>query len=265
MVLTAEEVAAFAADGYVAIRGAVAAPVAAACREGIWEELGRRGIRRDDRATWTAPVVRILCPEGAAFAEAGTGALIREACDQLLGAGRWWQRPGVGGTVPVRFPGEGDPGDAGWHIESSYSRGGVPWVNVRSRGRGLLALYLFSDVDADSAPTRLRPGSHRDVPALLAPAGDGGMAWREAARLAAEASAGRRTALATGAAGDVFLCHPFLVHAASWPHRGKEPRMLAQPAVTLHGEYRLGGVPAGEAGPVEQAIADCLPAGTAAR
>jgi hypothetical protein len=33
---------------------------------------------------------------------------------------------------------------------------------------------------------------------------------------------------ATGTAGTVFLCHPFLVHAAQ-PHRGVTPRFLAQP------------------------------------
>ena len=36
---------------------------------------------------------------------------------------------------------------------------------------------------------------------------------------------------ATGKAGDVFLCHPFMVHTATWPHRGARPRMIAQPAV----------------------------------
>ena len=34
--------------------------------------------------------------------------------------------------------------------------------------------------------------------------------------------------LATGRAGDVFLCHPFLVHAAQ-PHHGSRPRFMAQP------------------------------------
>jgi hypothetical protein len=35
----------------------------------------------------------------------------------------------------------------------------------------------------------------------------------------------------TGAAGDVYLCHPFLVHSATWPHRGVAPRFMAQPAL----------------------------------
>jgi hypothetical protein len=37
--------------------------------------------------------------------------------------------------------------------------------------------------------------------------------------------------LATGEAGDVYLCHPFLVHAATWPNRGTTPRWIAQPAL----------------------------------
>jgi hypothetical protein len=257
-VLSQAEIDGFVAQGYVAIRGAVPPGVAQACQDVIWSELGKHGVLRDDPSTWAEPVVRIPCPEGGPFAEAGTGPLLWEACDQLVGAGRWWQRRGVGGTIPVRFPSESDPGDAGWHIESSYEADGQQRVNVRSRARGLLALYVFSDVDEDCAPTRLRPGSHLDVPPVLAPAGDDGLQWSEAARRAAEASTHRPTALATGRAGDVFLCHPFLVHAASWPHRGRFPRMMAQPSVALLGEYPLYGRPSAPPSPVEQAIVSSL-------
>lgn len=248
-----EEIGAFLADGYVALRGAVPPRVVQGCQDVIWAELEQRGLRRGDPGTWTAAVVRIGCPEGGPFAQAGTSPAVWEACDQLIGPGRWWRREGVGGTIPVRFPGEADPGDAGWHIESSYEAGGEWRVSLRSRARGLLALYLFTDVDTVSAPTRIRPGSHLDVPAVLAPAGGDGMAWQAAAQQAARVSAHRPTVLATGRAGDVFLCHPFLVHAASWPHRGARPRMIAQPGVALHGEFPLGA--AGEpVSPVEQAI-----------
>jgi hypothetical protein len=119
--------------------------------------------------------------------------------------------------------------------------------------RGLLVLYLFSDVDTDSAPTRVRPGSHRDAARALIPAGDEGMPFPQAATLAAQASAGRPTALATGRAGDVILCHPFLVHAASWPHTGWQPRIMAQPGVALHDAFPL--VP--PLSPVELAITGC--------
>jgi hypothetical protein len=76
------------------------------------------------------------------------------------------------------------------------------------------------------------------------------MPWLEAAQAAAAATDHLPTALATGRAGDVFLCHPFLVHAASWPHRGTRPRIIAQPAVALHDQFPL----TTPLSPVEQAI-----------
>lgn len=255
--LSQAEIDAFVSDGYVAVRGAVPGAVLQDCRGVIWSELAGHGVARDDPATWTAPVLRINCPEGGPFAEAGTTAPVWEACDQLIGAGRWWQRRGVGGTIPVRFPSEDDPGDTGWHIESSFQAGEQWRVNLASRGRGLLALYLFTDVTEADAPTRLRPGSHADVPPILAAAGDEGMDWGPAAQQAARASAHRPTVAATGRAGDVFLCHPFLVHAASWPHRGRSPKMMAQPGVALHTQFPLGSSPS----PVETAILNGLAAG----
>lgn len=99
-----------------------------------------------DRATWTHPLVRIPCPEGGPFQAAGTAPALWSAYRALIGRGRWTRRHGVGGTVPVRFPSEQDPGDVGWHIEGSYRVNGEYWANVRSRARGLLALFLLSDV-----------------------------------------------------------------------------------------------------------------------
>jgi hypothetical protein len=249
-VLTADEVESFTADGFVAIRGAVPGDVVAACQDVIWGELGKQGVT-GDRDSWTEPVVRISCPEGGPFVDAGTRPAVWEACDQLIGGpDRWWRRPGVGGTLPVRFPSERDPGDAGWHIEASYAEDGEMRVNYRSRARGLLALYLLTDVDAASAPTRLRPGSHLEAARVLAPAGDAGMPWLEAAQAATAATGHLPTVAATGQAGDVFLCHPFLVHAATWPHRGTGPRMVAQPGVSLHGQFPL----TAPLSPVERAI-----------
>jgi len=238
-VLSQAEIDSFTADGYVAVRGAVPADVLRRCQDEIWSALGEHGVRRDDPSTWREPVVRIGCPDSEAFAAAGSQPVLWEAFDQLIGEGRWWRRRGVGGSIPVRFPSQADPGDAGWHIEGSFEVGGDWWVNYRSRARGLLALYLFSDVDAASAPTRVRPGSHRDAARVLAPAGDEGMPFPRAAQLAARASAARPTELATGQAGDVIVCHPFLVHAASWPHTGRHPRIMAQPGVALHDAFPL--------------------------
>jgi hypothetical protein len=135
----------------------------------------------------------------------------------------------------VRFPSPDDPGDAGWHIDVSFGRNGddpndfLSWrANVVSEGRALLMLFLFSDIGPDDAPTRLRAGSHLDIARRLAGAGHDGLRLKDLAANDFAESAGRREAAAIGEAGTVYLCHPFLVHAAQ-PHRGTRPRFLAQP------------------------------------
>src|SRR5215472_1511159 len=254
--LSDAEVDRFIGDGFVAVRAAFPADVAASCCNVVWQELAARGIDRHDRATWRSPVVRIPCPEGGPFVDAGTAMALWEAYDQLIGAGRWGRRRGVGGSIPVRFPIEGDPGDAGWHIDTSFCADGDWWANVRTRGRGLLALFLFTDVAESDAPTRVLVGSHLDVARVLEPAGERGLTIRGVLDELGPGTFERNVALATGAAGDVYLCHPFVVHAASWPHRGDRPRMLAQPGVFLKEPYGLTDV-AG-APPVEHAILRAL-------
>jgi hypothetical protein len=87
------------------------------------------------------------------------------ACDELIGAGQWDPPVDVGNSVVVRFPSE-DRANAGYHIEGSYRgpEGQDGWVNIRSRARGLLALFRFTDVEPEDAPTRLTCGSHLAVP-----------------------------------------------------------------------------------------------------
>ena len=53
------------------------------------------------------------------------------------------------------------------------------WVNLSSRERALLMLFLFSDVGPDDAPTRIRVGSHLDVPRVLEPAGEAGLPYQQ--------------------------------------------------------------------------------------
>jgi hypothetical protein len=99
-------------------------------------------------------------------------------------------------------------------------------VNVISHGRALLMLFLFSDAGESDAPTRIKAGSHFDIARVLAPAGEAGMSNAMLAPHLADID--RPVVLATGRAGTVYLCHPFLVHAAQM-HRGATPRFLAQP------------------------------------
>jgi hypothetical protein len=253
------DVEAFIRDGYVVLRGAVDPATVAACRERIWESMAGRGVRGDDPSTWPT-LERIDDLSGGPFAAAGTAPRLVAACDELIGPGRWDGPVAVGRALMVRFPSE-DRANAGYHIEGSYRGpdGREGWANIRSRARGLLALFLLTDVGPEDAPTRLMRGSHLLVPEFLAPHGERGahadaderQFWRPSALCLPVAHA-------TGAAGDVFLCHPFIVHTATWPHRGTGPRMLAQPAVHVADGFAVDG---SDPSPVARAIAASL-AGT---
>jgi hypothetical protein len=243
---------AFVRDGFVAVRGAVPAETVAACRELIWAEVERRGVHRDDPASWPALVEGLDELAGEPFAAAYMAPTLTAAYDELIGPGRWTPAVDIGEAVVVRFPAE-DRANAGYHIEGSFNpppgKPGRYWVNVRSRTRGLLALFLLTDVGRDDAPTRLLCGSHLAVPEFLAPHGEAGTD--------ADAEFWRPSALclpvvhATGNAGDVFLCHPFVVHTATWPHRGTGPRMIAQPSINAPDGFLLDG---SDPSPVARAI-----------
>ncbi len=139
---------------------------------------------------------------------------------------------------------QAEGGRANGHVDSSFppdlgdTNDFLNWrVNVFSKGRALLMLFLFSDVGESDAPTLIRVGSHLDVARILSPAGDNSLSARDLAAAEGFAeTAARREVLATGDAGTVYLCHPFLVHAAQ-QHRGSRPRFLAQPPLVPAGPF----------------------------
>jgi hypothetical protein len=226
--LTPAQVAQFITDGFVRIDRAFPRALADAAVPILWRATG---CNPDEPTTWTRPVVRLGMFTEAPFIEAANTPRLHAAFDQLVGPGRW-ERPAAMGTFPVRFPSQADPGDAGWHIDVSFDTDSpdfLSWrANVHSKGRALLMLFLFSDVGPQDAPTRIRAGSHVDIARQLAPAGEAGSTLRELAADGFASSAGRPVVTATGEAGTVYLCHPFLVHAAQ-PNLGGRPRFLAQP------------------------------------
>lgn len=226
----------FIEDGYLRLPAAFAPDLARDCVEVLADLIG---LNRGDPSSWTEPVVRVAGSIADPIIAAINTHRLIGAIDQLVGVGQWQPRRFGYGTFPIRFPSDVDPGDTGWHIDGSF--GDAPWyrVNFASKGRALLLLMLFSDVGHVDAPTRIRVGSHLDVARALAGIGPQGCAFNVTAQ--ALQALDRPVVHATGNSGDVFLCHPFLVHAASWPHRGTAPRFMAQPC--LHhpeGEW-LGG------------------------
>ena len=228
----------FINDGYVKLENVFPQQLAEEGRQILWKDTG---CNPDDASTWTQPVIRLGEYAQEPFRKAVNAPLLHAAFDQLVGEGRWLPRYSIG-TFPVRFPVGGEPGDTGWHVDASFPGDDInnylEWrINIRSKGRALLMLFLFSDVEEADAPTRIRTGSHLDVARLLAPEGENGLSCLELAMKLNDNSMGQEV-LATGEAGTVYLCHPFIVHAAQ-PHHGKNPRFMAQPPLLPAIEFEL--------------------------
>ncbi|NOK13223.1 phytanoyl-CoA dioxygenase family protein [Corallococcus exercitus] len=242
----------FMRDGFIRIDHAFPREVADEARALLWKDTG---CDPDKPSTWTRPVIRLGMYTQKPFVDAANTPVLHEAFDALVGAGRWLPCRAMG-TFPVRFPSPHDPGDAGWHIDVGFDFDKpdfMDWrANVASKGRALLMLFLFSDVGEDDAPTRIRVGSHQDIARLLGPAGEAGLTLRQLAANGFSESAHRREVLATGEAGTVYLCHPFLVHSAQ-AHRGTRPRFMAQPPLLPREPLSLARLPE-DTSPVEEAI-----------
>jgi hypothetical protein len=229
-VWTDDELDRFVRDGAILLKGAFSGELAVECRRRLW---AATGCEENDPTTWTRPVIRIEYRADVPFAAAANTARLHAAFDQLAGPGRWLPRDSLG-TFPIRFPGDQAPGDDGWHIESTgVNTDGYPIVDPGSCERVLLMLFLFSDVGPDDAPTRLRVGSHLDAARLLTSAGEPVGFFEVASELASWTHQLPEMA-ATGEAGDVWLCHPFVMHAAQ-RHRGVRVRFMAQPPLPGRG------------------------------
>ena len=233
----------FVQQGFVKVQSAFSSETALEARRILWRATG---CDPQDKKTWTHPVIRLGDFAQEPFRQAVNTPLLHSAFDELVGVNRWVPRQSLGG-FPIRFPHPDDPGDTGWHIDASFPPDGsgqslasyLDWrINLRSTGRALLMLFLFSDVGDNDAPTRIRLGSHLRVPQILLPAGEEGLSARELGNAVARITKGMPEATATGSAGTVFLCHPFLVHAAQ-PHRGATPRFLAQPPLVPRVPFEL--------------------------
>jgi hypothetical protein len=226
--LSPEQLHHYACEGFIRIDHAFPRALADQARAILWKDTG---CDPENPATWTKPAIRLGMYSQAPFIAAANTPVLHEAFNQLIGPGQWLPCQSMG-TFPVRFPSTQDAGDTGWHIDASFGHEDPDFMNwranARSRGRALLMLFLFSDVGDTDAPTRIRAGSHREMARILAPAGEAGLTLRELAVNGFRETTHCSEVLATGPAGTVYLCHPFLVHAAQM-HRGSAPKFMAQP------------------------------------
>lgn len=224
------QITGFIQDGFVRIKAVSSPSIAQQCLRIMWPDMG---CEPDDPRSWTKPLVRLPGYDSEPFRTAARMPVLEQTFDQLAGPGRWVRKSGLG-AIAARFPHPDPPSDDYWHFEGSYlpeGWTGHSFTNYRSHARALFMFVLFTDVTEVDAPTRMRVGSHLAVPSRLLAYGDEGI---DATRIdetgILEATAELPLTEATGRAGDIYLCHPFLIHAAQ-AHRGTTPRVVATPTL----------------------------------
>ena len=219
----------FVKTGFLKLEQVFSQELAENALEILWKATGKNS---NDTSTWTEPVIYLGDFAQRVFREAANSPLLHQTFDALVGVDNWIPRMSLG-SFPVRFPSSKTTADTGWHVDASFP-GDDPadymkWrINICSKNRGLLMLFLFTDVSEKDAPTRLKVGSHMEIARILHPYGQKGLDFMELAEKIDTSSMICTEALATGKAGTVYLCHPFLVHSAQ-AHRGKTPKFMAQP------------------------------------
>ena len=245
----------FREHGWMRVRAAFSADEAEAMRTAAWDELARAGISRSDPSTWTNERPEHLqhAKQPPAFRAVGSARLV-EAIDAAL-EGQGWERPNNWGALFLAFPSHQAwtvPAH-GWHADASYVSALSPPAGVRTHA-------LFGDVAPRAGGTLIVAGSHLLVHQYFTnhppPPGVRGVDYRRLRQgqpylrdLHTEGDADERAARFmdhveeqggiplqvvenTGAAGDVILLHPLVLHVAT-SNNGNAPRFLLSGGVDL--------------------------------
>ncbi len=237
-ILNTTEIEAFIHNGFIRIDHVFSTAIAEAAVDILWNDLP---CDRSNPNTWTEPVIRLGMYTQQPFIDSVNTPELHQIFNQLVGVNQWLPCRSVG-TFPIRFPSTKEPHDTGKHVDASFPgedpSNFLEWrININSRGRALLMLIFYSDVTEADAPTIIYQGSHIDVAKLLSKEGEQGLSFMELAGKL-DALPQRDKVTAVGKAGTIYLCHPFLVHAAQ-AHRGHTPKFMAQPPLVLRNELKI--------------------------
>jgi len=236
--LSTTQINSFIDDGFVKIEDAFPTEIADECRAILWTATQ---CDPNNPESWTQPLIRIGEMGFEPFKKAVNTPILHKAFDQLVGEGNWLPRVTLG-SFPIRFPCKVPATDIGWHVDASFpgedANNYLEWrINFHSKGRALLMLFLFSDVLEQDAPTIIRVGSHLDIAKILEPEGERGLSFMGLAEKL-NTLPEREEILATGKAGMVYLCHPFIVHSAQ-DHHGTTPKFMAQPPLMTKSDFDI--------------------------
>jgi hypothetical protein len=270
--LTDEQVEHFVTRGYVVVPGCFSPAAAAGYTDSVWTRLG---YDPDDRSTWTRPSIHMPAHRDIDVREFAPRAW-NAICDLVGGAER------ISTTKPYHWNdafivnlGEGadrewEPPSAawpGWHKDGDFFRHYldspeqglltlVLWTPVRHQGG---ATFMAADSVAPVArflaahPEGVYPPMFIDDPAPGVP-GAPPAAYFDYGDLVGRCS---DFVEATGAIGDVYLIHPYVLHAKG-SNTLRLPRYITNPPVSLAEPLRFDRRDPDEFSPVERAILRAL-------
>jgi hypothetical protein len=255
--LTPDQIEQFVELGYVRVPQVFSRDVAAAAREFLWRRIE---LSPDEPSGWSKPVVHLQESFDTGPFAAALTPRFWNICDDVMGEGRWEPISWLG-WWPVSFPGfaggRWKAPTAGWHVDGQQFH-----HHVNSRDQGLLPIFLFSDIEPGDGGTAISVGSHQIAARVLADAEPDGLSVYELARRVG--SYPREQVLeATGQAGDVFVLHPFMLHARSM-NIGQRVRFICNPCISLREPMKLERDAATEYSAVERAIVQALDTAVAA-
>jgi ectoine hydroxylase-related dioxygenase (phytanoyl-CoA dioxygenase family) len=250
-----ETVEHFRVHGWMRVRAAFSVDEAAAMRAAAWRALARAGIRETDPSTWTKERPEHLqhVKDDPAFRAVGSARLLA-AIDAVL-EDQAYEKPKNWGAAFLAFPSNHawNVPSSGWHADANYLSPLSPPAGVRTHA-------LFGDVASRAGGTLIVSGSHRLVHNYFKdnppPPGSRGADYRKllqghpyigalhtkgdlderVARFIEGAEEHDGVSLQvvedTGAAGDVILLHPLVLHVAT-PNTSKATRFLLSGGVDL--------------------------------
>ncbi len=292
-IISKEQAEQFIEIGHFRLEEAFPRKQALAAQDFLWDRLAERGVRKDDRTSWTEPMVHIKEAYRDPVFQACQTERLSDAIEDLVGVGRWAGRgkPSGWGWWPVNFAvGADRPWDVptgGWHWDGQQFR-----HSVTAPDQGLLLLPHFSEVGPRGGGTLVADGSHHVVARLLNEYTEAVEHQEALARCRKEHPwlaelTGVTTATpeiaqdrvayfmnrtitddwgtslhvseTVAAPGDVIFCHPFLYHAASQNHSGV-PRFMCNRTTPLSAPMNLAR-PNGDYSPVEISIRHALKMG----
>ncbi|WP_117212010.1 hypothetical protein [Allorhizocola rhizosphaerae] len=249
-VLTPQQAEQFVERGYVVIRGCFTRAAAEEYTSTIWTRLG---YVPDDPATWSEPSVHMPSHREIdirQFAPKAWGAV----CDLVGGAQRihpylWndafivnlWQ----GADRPWQ---PASPASPDWHKDGDFFR-----HFLDSPEQGLLTLVLWSDVRHQGGATFVAADSVGPVARFLAEHPEGvrpepaSFPWHELVKQCSDFME------AIGEVGDVYLLHPFILHAKA-QNVLRVPRFITNPPVHLIEPMRFDRPDPSEFSLVERAV-----------